>query len=313
MNKTYIVVPATGGITLAKKILYLIKGLFLSPIYWIIAHQFNMPGLNFYKECVNLGFLLLFKRKSLPYNSIYNLFFFPMDSTRYFEFDFVWSNINKSKVIKYLDISSPRIIPLLFLKNHPGVVAELVNPDKKDFAYTAKFLEDLHLKNRCNLHCLLIEDAPYKEESFDLITCISVLEHIPESQNAILKIWNLLSSGGTLIITLPCMAEATIQYISESEYGLFKPGTDGFTFWQQYYDTLLLEERIYKVTGSPVQINVYGEKKPGSFARNAEQKRLGGTYPFWREPYMMGKEYDYFTSIDDLPGEGVVAMKFLKR
>jgi hypothetical protein len=43
-------------------------------------------------------------------------------------------------------------------------------------------------------------------------------------------------------------------------------------------------------------------------------KRLLGRsyYPFWREPYMMAVEYQSFSSIDELPGEGVVMLEFIK-
>jgi hypothetical protein len=34
--------------------------------------------------------------------------------------------------------------------------------------------------------------------------------------------------------------------------------------------------------------------------------------PFCREPYMMGREYRYFESIDELPGMGVIGLEFRK-
>ena len=40
--------------------------------------------------------------------------------------------------------------------------------------------------------------------------------------------------------------------------------------------------------------------------------RLGPLYPFWRESYMMATEYRYFKTIDELPGEGVVMLEFVK-
>jgi predicted SAM-dependent methyltransferase len=194
----------------------------------------------------------------------------------------------------------------------PGVTAELINPDERDLSETAKYADALGLRQRCNLRNLLINKVPFNSESFDIITCVSVLEHIPESNFAIRKMWDLLRPGGKLIITLPCMAEATEQYISESEYGLLQRGQDGYTFWQLYYDQTLLEQKIFSIIGSPSKMSIYGERKPGSFARTAYQKRSGGVYPFWREPYMMGNEYSYFTTVNDLPGEGVVAMEFMK-
>jgi hypothetical protein len=74
-----------------------------------------------------------------------------------------------------------------------------------------------------------------------------------------------------------------------------------------------LQEHVFSVTGRPRHCVVYGEKTAGTFLRNAERKRANpDVYPYWREPYMMGREYGYFPDVDDLPGEGVVAMEFVK-
>ena len=58
---------------------------------------------------------------------------------------------------------------------------------------------------------------------------------------------------------------------------------------------------------------VYGERSHSLFYRNANTKRLlGPLYPFWRESYMMATEYRYFKTIDELPGDGVVMLEFVK-
>ena len=60
-------------------------------------------------------------------------------------------------------------------------------------------------------------------------------------------------------------------------------------------------------------MTVYGEREPGYFGRNAQQKMRGLPYPFWREGYMMGRHFQIYPSIDALPGEGVVALEFVNR
>jgi predicted SAM-dependent methyltransferase len=153
----------------------------------------------------------------------------------------------------------------------------------------------------------------FAPNSFDLITCLSVLEHIPEDKAALERMWSLLCPGGKLILTLPCMSQPLEQYISHNQYGVLRPGDDGYTFWQRYYDRKRLSSFIYSITGMPTRIAIYGEKKNGFFFRNATMKRLlGSLYPFWREPYMIATEYQAYTSIDDLPGEGVVILEFVK-
>ncbi len=315
MKQIYIDVPEPSPMSISRKVFHFVIGMFLSPLFWVLSHRYNMPGLEFHRECVKLGVYLLFNRKatSLSYTSIYHLLFFPMDSTRYFEFDFVWKTLNMLPAAKYLDVSSPRVIPLLYLCKHPKLKAELINPDSNDYEITADFLDALGLSTRCKLQQMPIEAVPFKSASFDVITSISVLEHIPGNGSALRKMWELLKPGGKLILTVPCMAEATEQYISENEYGLLTPGEDGYTFWQLYYDSVILKEKIFPITGKPARMVIYGEKEAGSFAKNAHLKRSRGAgYPFWREPYVMGSEYAYFQSIQSLPGEGVVAMEFVK-
>ncbi|MDP3047044.1 MAG: hypothetical protein Q8O07_06145, partial [Chloroflexota bacterium] len=64
----------------------------------------------------------------------------------------------------------------------------------------------------------------------------------------------------------------------------------------------------------PTRSAVYGEKAAGLFYANAALKRssYNTTYPFWREPVMMGQEYQYYPTIGDLPGEGVIGLEFVK-
>ena len=134
--------PTEKKMSVMQKTIHYSKGVFLSPLYWLMSHKFDMPGLKFQRECMIFGLLLLLKVKTFSsFRPIYNLLFFPMDSTRYFEFDFVWESLNQSTVGHYLDVSSHRIIPLLFLHKNPEVKAELINPDKKDFAITAGLID----------------------------------------------------------------------------------------------------------------------------------------------------------------------------
>ncbi len=239
--------------------------------------------------------------------------FMPMDSTRYFEFDYASRTLSGLPMERYLDVSSPRLVPVTLLEERQGLTADLINPIAKDLADTGKLIDAAGLATRCRLHSCLIEDAPFPPESFDVVTSISVVEHIPEDTKAIQKIWSLLKPGGVFVLTVPCMAEASEQYIDFDEYRLFQTDRNGFVFWQRFYDQRLLNERIFCTTGQPKQYVVYGEKVAGSFLKNAEQKRGNSRYPYWREPYMMAREYRYFDTVDQLPGEGVIGMIFTKQ
>jgi hypothetical protein len=109
---------------------------------------------------------------------------------------------------------------------------------------------------------------------------------------------------------MPCAAEGYDQYRDYDEYNLSRPDARGRFFFQRFYDPASLRERVFSVLGEPRQVTVYGEREPGYFGRNAQKKMRGLPYPFWREPYMMGRHFQTYPSIDALPGEGVVALEF---
>jgi SAM-dependent methyltransferase len=311
-KKTFISVPDHVPLTTAKKIkLALVSGV-LSPIYWLLAYYYRVPGLQFRAQCVRLGLRLLLNRKAPIANTIYSFFFYPMDSVRYFEFDFMWRALANAPIQHYLDVSSPRMFPTLLLLRQRTLSAELLNPDTKDLEVTTDLIKASGLSDRCHFHNCLIGEAPFAPESFDVITSISVVEHIPQDTQAIQKMWAMLKRGGRLLLSVPCAAETSEEYINKNEYGLLEPDKSGFVFWQRFYDTLLLQERIFSITGQPNRKIVYGEKKAGTIINNTRRKRADPKYPIWREPYMMGQEYGYFKSIADLPGQGVIAMEFVK-
>ena len=97
-----------------------------------------------------------------------------------------------------------------------------------------------------------------------------------------------------------------------NDYGLINTDENGFVFWQRYYDNKLITERIYSITGAPRRFQIYAEKKADSYNQNVTQKRSDPFYPYWREPLMMGLQYEYKEQLDGLPGMGVIAMEFVK-
>jgi SAM-dependent methyltransferase len=313
MRKQFIEVPRpTAAAGLAGELLWALKAAVLAPPYLLVAWLRGAPGIGVHLRIAATGAKLLMSGRA-AFRKCAGLLLFPMDSTRYFEFDEVWASAKASPFTRYLDVSSPRLAPLLLLRATPGATAEFINPDPTDLAETQALARAMGLEARVGFWGGVIGQAPYAPASFDLITCISVLEHIPEDQAALRTMWALLRPGGRLILTLPCMSAPMEQYISQNQYGVLEPGADGYTFWQRYYDPPRLESSIYSVAGRPSRLAVYGEKTRGSFFRNASMKRLlGAQYPVWREPYMMATEYRTFPSLEALPGEGVVVLEFVK-
>lgn len=312
MKKQYIDVPLprkSGG---AQLFWHRISGVVLTPFYLIAAQLLRTPGIGTHIKCAVLG-LRLFLSGRISLQKTFLLIFYPLDSTRYVEFHETLKMLKSLSFVSYLDVSSPRLLPALLLLKNKEATAELVNPDGNDLKETQELMERLNLTKQCRFRQSTIAQTDYKAGTFDLLTCISVLEHIPEDKKAVERMWSLLRRGGRMILTAPCMAEPMEQYMNQNDYGVLSPEANGYTFWQRFYDDARLESAVFAVTGKPSKTVIYGEKKYGSFYKNtAEKYLLRQLYPFWKEPFMMGNDYRYFQELKELPGEGVVIFEFIK-
>ena len=77
--------------------------------------------------------------------------------------------------------------------------------DKKEGYWTGAFF---------NRHYYILTDdvtEPKIEKQFDFITCISVLEHIPNHRAAIKGMFSLLKTGGHLVLTFPYHEEKYVN------------------------------------------------------------------------------------------------------
>jgi SAM-dependent methyltransferase len=313
-EKTYIRVPSRRVLTPPDKIVRATKGSLLSPVYWLLAQGYRLPGLRFGIDSLVLGIRsLLGKNGDISYADIYRMLFWPVESTRYFEFGSAWRFLSRFPISRYLDVSSPRLFPITVLIHKREATADLLNPDDKDLQLTTGIVRARGLESRCRLWNCLLEEAPLEPASFDAITSISVVEHIPRDQEAIRRMWELLRPGGRLVLSVPCAAIAEEQYVDADHFGLQQPDANGFFFLQYVYDDSLLQERFYRVIGSPTQFAIYGEREPGSLLQGLLQKWSGATYPKWKEPYLMARDFHRYDSLQDLPGEGVIVMEFDKK
>jgi SAM-dependent methyltransferase len=309
----YMEIPPRGSLSKAEELVLAVKASVLTPVYWALAHGLETPGLQVQARSFAMALrTLLTPRASLPLREICRMMAFPLDSVRYFELDFMWRSLVDRPFVRYLDVSSPRLFPILLLAARPELRADLLNPDGHDLETTRRLARAAGLGDACRLHGETIAAVTLEAGTFEVITSISVIEHIPEDAQAVGKMWSLLSPGGRLLLSVPCAAEEYEEYVSRNRYGVLEPQANGFTFWQRLYDQRLLEERIFAVTGSPVNSALFGEKVAGDYYRNARQKMSDPRYPVWREPYMVGQEYGRFANVADLPGVGVIALEFVK-
>ncbi|MES2979191.1 MAG: methyltransferase domain-containing protein [Pseudomonadota bacterium] len=311
LPKQYLTFPSPyKRVPRLNRLVHTLAGLLLFPVYWGAAYLVGTPGLAFRSLCASMALRLL-KNKG-DHVKAYGLLVAPLDSVRYFEFDFMWRAVKNIQINSYLDVSSPRMLPLMIARQRKTLNVDLINPDKKDLPETIALARSFGVERRCRFHDSLIEDAPLEAGTFDLITSMSVIEHIPDDTGAIKAMWSLLKPGGVLLISVPCAAKAWEEYSNLNDYELMGTDESGFVFWQRYYDELQLQERIYSVTGKPRSCRIFAERTAGSYDRNVTRKRTDPYYPYWKEPFMMGVEYGYASEISQLPGMGVIAMEFAK-
>jgi SAM-dependent methyltransferase len=314
VKRTYTRVPALETPARWDRMARVVVGTALFPLYWLGARRYGLPGLRLGIDSFRLGLRsLLGNRGDVSYGEIYRMLFAPVESTRYFEFGLAWDFLSDISIGRYLDVSSPRLFPLALMTERRKAIAELINPNEEDLSATTALVQVCGLADRCTLSHCLIEEAPFRPGTFDLITSISVVEHIPADKNAVQQMWGLLKPGGRLVLSVPCAAAAEEQYIDVDQFCLQQPDKDGFFFLQYVYDDALLQERFYSVVGPPARHGIYGEREPGTLRRGLVKKWSGGKYPRWREPYTMAQDFQHYERLADLPGEGVIVMAFEKK
>lgn len=315
MKSVYASIPEKAASRpLWKRLLFSLYGCAASLPCWLAAHALGTPGLAFHRDYSMLGLSLLFNRKApLGFTELHTSIFAPVILTRYFEFEFAWQSLAGHPMANYLDVSSPYAFPLLLTCRTPNLRTELINPNSSDLPITTRFVDAAGIRNRCGLHDCLVEDAPFPSASFDAITSLSVVEHIPEVRPAIEKMWALLKPGGKLVLTVPCAREAYSLHVDQNEYGLLETDERGYVFLEYIFDDELLKREIFAVTGEPVRSAIYGEKRDGFLRQELLDRWSGQPWRYWREPVMMGKEFGFYERIGDLPGEGVIGLEFIKR
>lgn len=273
------------------------------------------PGLLFHARVLAACARVIARPASARFRDLaLDTLLFPMEAVRYFEFETAWSWVaGSSGPFRFLDVSSPRLFPLLLLHGRKESRADLMNPDPRDLAVTREWVEALALGSRCTLHSSTVANTGLPPNTFDLVTSISVLEHIPEPHDleALDTIWNCIRPGGRLVLTVPCAREAFEEHVDLNEYGLLVPDEDGFVFGQRFYDEPALRERVFARVGTPCRSAILGERVPGTAFADRERKLLGQA-DLAREPLAAAMDYARFPSLDALPGVGVIALEFEK-
>src|SRR5687768_15272999 len=104
MQKQFVEAPLPMDVGVFGKVAVALQGLLLTPWYLALAWLRGAPGIGLHLRIVATGLRLLLRgRGGLRNCARYAAF--PMDSTRYFEFEAVWNSATASRFTRYLDVS----------------------------------------------------------------------------------------------------------------------------------------------------------------------------------------------------------------
>lgn len=184
---------------------------------------------------------------------------------RYVEYPWVINNLDLHREQKMLDLgsSSYSLLPLLLAsKRQYSIFVTDVND------HVLRHIElaiKLGLGDEIRTGRLVVEkqDATaltYQDETFDRVTAVSLLEHIPaqEDTKAVKEISRVLKAGGLAVLTVPYNYRYKETFVNKSIYQrayLGKP-----VFYQRHYDSVSLMKRLVEPSGLTVKgIEYFGE------------------------------------------------------
>lgn len=238
----------------------------------------------------------------------------PVSSVRYFEFPFALS-VLPSVPGRCLDVSSPRLFSLYVSQEcHPTSIW-MINPDQRDLQLSDTIVRNLKISN-IRTDCCGVDVLEHSQEIFDSIWAISVIEHISgkyDDRYAVRQMYNALSEGGSLILTVPVDRQSWDEYRDQSYYDTQEQSGSGRYFFQRHYDKIAIWERLVQTIGvEPSSLRWFGEKSAGYFSDYERRWLRDGYKCTVDDPLEMAENYQEFPSWELMPGMGVCGLVFKK-
>jgi hypothetical protein len=276
-----------------------IKALVSDALGCALAHWYFLPGLQLQRYRLRLAFSLAQMSEEIRRE----LEILPAYS--YLDCDFALRSLRAQHQLgSYLDVSSPWLLPLYVLKAFQAKPVVLLNTSST----TRRLFESLANSMRLTHTAIATKELGHLSglsESFDTITCLARLS-ADEKQRALLNsLWKALNPGGTLIVSLVCKGTASTA----------AAGIDGLSDTQSAtetafaYDSDLLKSHVFHALGEPRNYAIYGKDAAlahGNLVSAASQNSG------WRESLAVGKHWRRYSSISQVHGQGILALKFVK-
>lgn len=240
----------------------------------------------------------------------------PVNSVRYFEFDYARRSLPKA-LGACLDVSSPRLFSAYVYARRAFSRMVMLNPDSRDLSQSRKLITALQSEqDNVGFHEGYPGDLLERGHVYDCIWAISVIEHIPPPEDArtVQTLWRLLRPGGTLILTVPTDKPGWEEYRTDDPYGLtVQRNSSNEVFFQTFYDQENLQKRIIDPTEEqPAQMEWFGERSRGHFHRYIKRWRKRGVEVTLKDPLDIALHYRRFNSYDEMPGMGICGLTFQK-
>jgi hypothetical protein len=287
-----------------------LKGLFAGVSNCSVAHWYLMPGLNFHRYRVRLTLsTILGKRRELR-NVVAQALDETISPTAFLDFDFAWKALASREFFgTYLDYSSPWLFPAMVLKERRLEGAMVLGSDPLGM----EVIERLSREQRDGRNwtiCKRINGGAFTNESFDVVTSLSWIARVEDDIGTLKQLWGAVKPGGMLLLSLPCTTRMDDGRPRNKTFSTVVQKPEKWT--SRLYNESMLRERVFAVVGQPRRYVVYGESKPG-IDRNLTTPAGNRDSHSFNNFVAIARGWQTYSSLGDIPGEGVIAMKFIKR
>lgn len=265
---------------------------------WKGQHN-GLPGIEYDTFGRTLALREIVRGRTLNPSIIFRLAN-PVSCVRYFEYAYAGSVVKaqlqrENRIGSVLDISSPRLFPLWMVEK-AGLSVHMVNPDRSDLEgsrHMARFIknnENLKFSDNVNATCL-----PFGENSFDLATSISVIEHVPDDGDSMMisELKRVVRPDGRIILSFPVKPEFTNEYREINHYNRNQHSEkNGRFFFQRFYDSDSISKRILSHSGIVEEGRQYWSETPAGWFEDYERKWMGeGLKQTVHDPELMSKHF----------------------
>ncbi len=275
-----------------------------------VAHWYLMPGLNFHRYRVRLALSTIVGRRRELRNVVAQALDETISPTAFLDFDFAWKAVaSREPFGTYLDYSSPWLFPAMVLAERHCESATVLGSDPLGMEVIERLAESQQ-GGRSPTICRGINDGTFTSESFDVVTSLSWIANVADDIGTLKQLWSALKPGGVLLLSLPCTTRTAEGHPGNKTSSALvqKPKN----WMRRLYDESMLQERVFAVVGQPRRCVVYGESKSGA-DRNFAIPGSNGHIHSLSKFVVVAREWQTYSSLRDIPGEGVIAMKFIKR